>query len=957
MVAARAAAEPDRLAVEVDGGESLVYGAWVRRSNALARGLTARGVRTGQRVGLLFDGRHWADFAVAHLGVAKAGAIAVLLAPGARPPELVRALAESEATGLLRPPSLVAPGGPMWVASAAEVEDGHDGGPLDATDEPGDAALAELVYPAAPMARPRAWRRSHGDLARVLGPMVDGTLVHAWAPGSLPGLYAMSLALASPAVSVVAVGAFDPERLCALLVGRRAAACGLTPALAAAVLVRGVTHDRDLASVLHVVLSGRPSPELRTGLVGAFPRAAVVEVDGGGPPTLAAIARKAESGPVAVSQEGMLWHEQFTPGSFNLPCLVRRHEGPLDEGALGWALSEMVRRHQPLRSTFEVVDGEPRQVVRPPHDLDLAMVDLSTLEPRERDAEVSRLLVEATGHPFDLVSGPLFQPRLLRLGPDDHLLVVRLHHTVFDDWSVDVFRRELSALYCAGLAGVPSPLVEPPTAFVDFCRGQRARMAGELGAAQRSWWRRELDGAPLAVQAPIAGSGGVGRPGPGEPIRLDLAPAVAVGLRALSPQLRATPFMIALSAFSVLLARATGQDDLLIATVVANRDRSDLEPLVGCFTKKIPLRLRLDGDPTFAELVLRTRSSLLGSLSHQAVGFEAALQESLGDTAADHGVAPQVAVVFQGETPQQVTLSLPGLASSRYETPSSARRERHFSSGPDDPVDDGRPRRPGGAGQPAPVWGDGIYLGSFLLLSLLDSPDGMALVARGVFDGAAGRRLLEDFHALLADVVADPSRPVSALWAGEVPPVASDDVVELRGFHARRSHLEPALARCPGVAEVAVAVDDDVDAGCRLVAYVVADCKPPPALAQLRRALWDDFPGVLWPAEAVMVDVLPRRRNGRIDIAALPSARPRGSPGSPGGADSSPGAVDLAAMWGEVRGRPAGPGMSYWQDFSFLQVLAEARDAGMVFGDDQVVRCRTPEMLAAAMAVGPPVGA
>jgi hypothetical protein len=323
--------------------------------------------------------------------------------------------------------------------------------------------------------------------------------------------------------------------------------------------------------------------------------------------------------------------------------------------------------------------------------------------------------------------------------------------------------------------------------------------------------------------------------------------------------------------------------------VVAHRNRSDVEPLIGCFTMKVPLRLRVDGDPSFPELVARTRASLLGSLSHQDLAFDAAVQEGVGRAAAEHGVVPQVSVVFQAETPQRVKLDLPGLVAGPYR---AARRERHFSSG-------------------AQVWGDGIYLGTFLILSLLESEDGMALVGRGVFDRKAAGGLLEEFEALLADVVADPSRSVGEL-RGPVPS-PEDGVVELRGFRARRARLEAALAQCPGVEKVSLTVRDG-----RLVAAVVPAGDAVPTLAGLRHALWAARPGAMWPAEANVA-------RGEVD----------------------PVASRLTAMWAERSGKPVRSDSIYWQDFSFLPVVAEA---GVARQD--VVRCRTPEMLSAATAGG-----
>ncbi|HTJ76664.1 MAG TPA: condensation domain-containing protein, partial [Acidimicrobiales bacterium] len=394
--------------------------------------------------------------------------------------------------------------------------------------------------------------------------------------------------------------------------------------------------------------------------------------------------------------------------------------------------------------------------------------------------------------------------------------------------------------------------------------------------------------------------------GAGEPVRVELGASLSADLRLAARRLRATPFMTALAAFSVLVGRMTGLDDLLLATVVAHRNDSDLEPLIGCFTKKVPLRIRVEGDPTFAELVARARAALVGALAHQDLAFDAAVYEGVGQVAAQHGIVPQVSVVFQGEAPQRERLALPGLVTSRYETGGASREERHFST----------------TDREGPVWGDGIYLGSFVLVSFVDAPDGMALVVRGVFDRPAGRRVLEAFRSLLVAVVAAPSEPLSTFAVDVAHPVGGDDVIDVRGFRSRRSRLEAALGRAPGVAEVAVVVEDG-----ELVARVAAAGEPPPTLAQLRQALWGALPGAPWPARAVLVD---------------------GTPLGPG-----PPATLLPAMWAELAGRPVAAGDSYWQDFSFLPVLAEAREAGLAITDQQVVRCRTPEMLATAMAVAP----
>ncbi|MFN2607589.1 MAG: condensation domain-containing protein [Acidimicrobiales bacterium] len=947
---------PDLEALVVDGAEGLTTRSWEARSDAVARGLADRGVRPGHRVGLRFDARNWPDFAAAWLGVVKSGAAAVLVSAGASAVDAGRALARSGAAGVVCAPHLAPAAPPAWVAACTELEDAGRRGPAPVAG--GNPATADVVWPPAPLAPPLTRPRGAAEDTPVPGD--GGVLVHTWEPCSVGGLHALELARQGRLTPVATVG---PQRLCALVAERGAGACGLTPAGAAVLVGSGLPAGHDLRSVTRLQLSGPVGDALAAGLRAAFPRACLALLAGGQP---AGGEQPEVVAPVAASQEGMIWHEQLVPGSFNLPCLVRRYQGPLDAVAMDAALAELARRHQPLRTTFSVVGGRARQLVhagRPPM---APLVDLGALDEGRRDAEVAGLLADASSRPFDLAAGPLFEPRLVRLGPDDHLLVIRLHHTTFDDWSVDVFRRELSALYRAAVEGSPPAVPEPSTTFAAFSQRQADRLAGDAGVASRAWWRRELAGAPLSVQLALGADGGaVEGAGDGQPVRLDLPPALAAGLRALAPQLRATPFMVVLAAFSLLVARRTGQDDLLLATVVAARNRTEVEPLLGCFTKKVPLRLRLAGEPSFPELVARARASLLGALSHQDLAFDAAVNEGIGRPAADHGVVPQVSVVFQGETPRRAPVALPGLAGGPFEVPAESRRERHFSARSVDGDSDGGP-----GGPVVPEWGDGAYLGTFLILSLLEEPGGMALIARGVFSRPAGRRLLEQLQALLADLVEAPegvstvvpAPPPAGGGGGAGDPAAGGgEVLDVRGFRVRRRRLETALARCPGVADVAVGLAGDAGGAARLVAWVVPGPGQAPTLAGLRRALWATLPGSPWPAALVLVDRLARRADGSVEMDELadpppPAATDREAADGEAAdreAAADPVAAALVAMWREVAGRPVGPATSYWQDFSFLEVVAEARAAGMAVPDEVVARARTPEVLAAALGGGP----
>jgi len=921
-------------AIVVDGGDDLTFADWEQRSGVAARCLVGRGVGSGDRVALRFDARQWADFAVAYTGVRKAGAVAVLVPAGLATRDAARVVRHSGASALVGPPHLTSGLSPSaWVAEPGQLGEvpggarGQDELGFDLTPTPADPmALAELIYPLAPLAWPRPLARTHGDLVAPADLAGPGWLVHTWAPGSLAGLHVIAHLLAGGGTTAATLARFSPDALYGLVRRLGATTCGLTPGLAAAVSATP-PDPPDLDSVSAVVLSPAGlGPDLRSRIASCFAGARVLDVDAPVDPE----SGDAPAGRAGASQVGMLWHEQFAAGSFNLPSFVRRYRGRLDVGALEQALAEIVRRHEPLRTTFELVEGVPLQVVGESRVLAMPLVDLSDLAPYERDTEAARMIDEATSRPFDLVDGPLFAPGLVRLGPDDHVLIVRLHHTVFDDWSVDVFRREMTTLYSSFQAGEASSRPDPAIRFVDVCTQQKARLDGEVGNEQRAYWQAQMAGAPLAAQLPLGDRDQTGpdRPGAGEPLRHDLPVDLARQVRALAPRLRATPFMTVLAAFELLLARRIGQDDLVIASVVAARGATAIEPMIGCFTKKVLLRLRLDGDPTFPELVARTRTTVLGALAHQDLPFEAVVQQTLGPAAAAHGVVAQVPIVFQGETPQQARLVLPGLDVGPFEVPASARRERHFSGGDR------------GAG---PVWGDGAYLGTFLILSLVESDGGLALVARGVFHRPAAQRLLEDLERLLAEIASSPGRRLSELVLPDPAPADQDGDISLRGLHLNGPRLEAALSTCPGVADVAVAAVD-TDDGPRLVAYVVADASTPPTLAQLRGHLWTALPGSPWPAEAIVVDRLGRLADGRL-VSTTPDASIHPRVDAP---DASAGVV--TAIWAERRRVPTTLSSSYWQDFSFLGALAEARAAGLPVTDEQVARCRTPEMLGADLA-------
>ena len=503
--------------------------------------------------------------------------------------------------------------------------------------------------------------------------------------------------------------------------------------------------------------------------------------------------------PLAASQEGMVWHEQFAPGSQNLPPLARRYRGPLDVAVLQRALSEIVRRHEPLRTTFEMRGGRPVQVVAGPAPVPLPLRDVSGLDPAAQEAAVARVLAGAA-RPFHLHEGPLFEALVVRLAGDDHVVVFRVHHSVYDDWSVSVFRRELSALYTA-FAEPDAPLPpEPALGFAEFSRRQGRRLAGPAGAAELRWWRRELDGAPWCLQLPVDDPARPeGSPQhSAAPVGIDLPAELANRLRALARRERSTVFQVVLAGFQVLLRRYTGLADLLLSSVVANRNRTELEGMIGCFTKKVLLRHTVEGDPPFVELLAGTRRVLLGALSHQDLPFETVLQEVLGGPAAAHGLVPYSVVMLQGVTPQADEVVLHGLTSTGLETSSTARREHFVAASAE-----GRGTRTAASGE-RPPWGAGLYSGTFLILSVVEPGDGLSLVARGAFWEPAVERVLADLEAVLGDAVTHPGRRLSELAppAGDRSPVGGTGAGDERGDACLGALLEAQAEREPSRAAV-----------------------------------------------------------------------------------------------------------------------------------------------------------
>ncbi|HEX8242017.1 MAG TPA: amino acid adenylation domain-containing protein, partial [Longimicrobium sp.] len=359
----------------------------------------------------------------------------------------------------------------------------------------------------------------------------------------------------------------------------------------------------------------------------------------------------------------MWFLERLQPGAalYNIPAALRLR-GALDVAALERALGQVVRRHEALRTAFPELDGAPVQVVAPYGGFSLRAEDLSSLDEEEREPEAMRRAAADAARPFDLASGPLFRARLLRLAPDDHVLLLALHHAVGDGWSMGILFREMAALYGASCDGGEPPLADPAVQYADYAVWQRERLRGEAMQRGLAYWTDELAGAPALLELPAD------RPRPGVEshdgagVAADLPGALMDRLHALARAEGATPFMVLLAAFQVLLGRWSGSDDVVVGTPAAGRAPREVEDVVGCFVNTLALRTSLAGDPGFREVLRRVRTVTLGAFEHAEVPFEAVVSALQPERSLSH--SPLFQVMFSVDAEGPPALHLPGISAA-----------------------------------------------------------------------------------------------------------------------------------------------------------------------------------------------------------------------------------------------------------------------------------------------------
>jgi len=344
-------------------------------------------------------------------------------------------------------------------------------------------------------------------------------------------------------------------------------------------------------------------------------------------PPLVRVSREGLRLPLSFAQQRLWFIDQLEPGkaTYNIPGAVLV-EGALKIETLEQVINEIVRRHEILRTRFEAEDGAPTQVIVEWEPRRLEVEDLTGASPEEREGEVRRMAREEGAKGFDLRSGSLLRVKVLKLEQERHVLLYTMHHIVSDGWSMGVLLQEVVALYQAMSQGQESPLPKLEIQYADYAVWQREYLAGEVLKSEIGYWKEQLKGLqtlnlPTDHRRPTAPSyrGGVER--------IDIDKELSEGLKRLGQLEGATLFMTLMAVFKVVLMRYSGEEDIVIGTVTANRTRKEVEGLIGFFVNTLAMRTDLSGNPSFRELIGRERDVALGAYAHQEAPFEKVVEE------------------------------------------------------------------------------------------------------------------------------------------------------------------------------------------------------------------------------------------------------------------------------------------------------------------------------------------
>jgi amino acid adenylation domain-containing protein len=432
--------------------------------------------------------------------------------------------------------------------------------------------------------------------------------------------------------------------------------------------------------------------------------------------------------PLSFAQQRLWFLDWLEPNSstYNMPGAVRL-QGQLDLVALERTLQDIIRRHEALRTNFISQDGQPIQVIHQPGTWQMNSIDLQHLPVSDREAKIQQLATTEAEQPFALDTDPLMRAKLLLVSATEQILLLTMHHIISDGWSMGLFVKEIAALYSAFVRGESSTLPELTIQYADFAVWQRQWLQGETLERQLSYWQQQLQGAPELLQLPTD------RPRPsvqtyrGATHSLSLSVELTQSLQALSQQTGSTLFMTLMAAFATLLYRYSGQSDMVIGSLIANRNRSEIESLIGFFVNALVLRTRLEERLNFEQLLKQVRATTLTAYEHQDLPFEQIVEALQPQRSMSH--LPLFQVMFDLQNMPLGEIELPGVKLSEL---NSASTVANFD----------------------------------LNLSMIETPLGLDCEWKyntDLFDGLTIERMARHFENLLSAIVENPHQAVSEL--------------------------------------------------------------------------------------------------------------------------------------------------------------------------------------------------
>ncbi|BAY23185.1 McnC protein [Calothrix sp. NIES-2100] len=441
--------------------------------------------------------------------------------------------------------------------------------------------------------------------------------------------------------------------------------------------------------------------------------------------------------PLSFAQQRLWFLDQLIPNNpfYNIP-LALHLTGSLKLAALEQTFNEILQRHEALRTTIVVQKGQPVQVINPTLTIPLPIIDLRQLPQAKREIQARRLITQEAQHPFNLSTDSLLQVKLLWLDETQYILLLTMHHIVSDGWSIGVLIQEIAALYTAFASNQPSPLPKLTIQYADFAYWQRQWLQGEVLEKQLSYWQKQLDSISmlnlptdrprLAVQT---------YQGARQP--LQLSKSLSKALLAFGQQEGVTLFITLLAAFKVLLYRYTQQEDIAIGSPIANRNRSEIEGLIGFFVNSLVLRTDLSGNPTFRDLLSRVKEVALGAYAHQDLPFEKLVEELHPERNLNQN--PLFQVVFALQNAPITALELPSLTLSPlpFET-ETTRFDLEFH-----------------------LWESNTQNG--LWADSSEGISGFVIYSTDLFDDVTITRMIGHFQILLEGIVANPEKRIAHL--------------------------------------------------------------------------------------------------------------------------------------------------------------------------------------------------